>query len=180
VPPGPLWLLANEFLDTPVHQLVRTAGGWRERAVGLDADGGFVFVDGHPAPPDLLPAGDLPVGTLVERRPAAEAVVAAIARRIAVGGGRALIVDYGHAAGHGDTLQAVAEHGRVPVLEAPGTVDLSAHAALADLAAAARAAGAAAWGPVPQAASRRRWASSPAERWRPLPAAQDAAAALHR
>ena len=151
VPPGPLWLLANEFLDAlPVHQLVRTAGGWRERAVGLDPDGGFVFVDGHPAPPDLLPAEDLPVGTLVERRPAGEAVVAAIARRIAADGGRALFVDYGHAAGHGDTLQAVAEHGRVPVLEAPGTVDLSAHVAFADLAAAARAAGAAAWGPVPQ------------------------------
>ncbi|WP_374447857.1 class I SAM-dependent methyltransferase [Stella sp.] len=184
VPADPLWLVANEFLDAlPVHQLVRTADGWAERAVTLAPDGGFAFADILPAPPDLVPDRDLPPGTVVERRPAAEALAAAIARRIAAAGGRALLVDYGYDAGAGDTLQAVGRHGRVPVLEAPGTVDLSAHVAFADIAAAVRAAGAAAWGPVPQGRFLR--SLGIAERAERLAAARpDAratlAAALHR
>ncbi|BBK44759.1 ATP synthase subunit beta [Allostella vacuolata] len=149
LPPGPRCTVANEFLDAlPIHQFVHTAHGWRERGVGLDGDGNLAFVDSLPAPPDLPP--DLPIGSMVERRPAAEAIVRDLARAIAACGGRAVLIDYGHGAGHGDTLQAVRGHERVPVLEAPGEADLSAHVAFADLAAAARAGGAAPWGPVPQ------------------------------
>jgi NADH dehydrogenase [ubiquinone] 1 alpha subcomplex assembly factor 7 len=33
---APLLIVANEFLDAlPVHQLVKTAAGWRERLVGM-------------------------------------------------------------------------------------------------------------------------------------------------
>ncbi len=151
LPPGPRHVIANEFLDAlPVHQLVRTPSGWRERGVALDADGAFVYRDELPTPAALLPARDLPVGSVVERRPAAEAIVRDLSAAIAADGGRALIIDYGYAEGHGDTLQAVRGHERVPVLDAPGTADLTAHVAFADLARAARAAGAAAWGPIPQ------------------------------
>ncbi|BBK34138.1 SAM-dependent MidA family methyltransferase [Stella humosa] len=151
LPAGPRWVVANEFLDAlPVHQLVRTASGWRERGVGLDGDGNLTFVDDLPVPDALMPAQDQPVGTVVERRPEAEALVADLARAILTHGGRAIFIDYGYAAGHGDTLQAVREHGRVSVLDAPGQVDLSAHVAFADLAAAVVATGGQAWGPVPQ------------------------------
>ncbi|MBS0541625.1 MAG: SAM-dependent methyltransferase, partial [Proteobacteria bacterium] len=40
VPAGPLLLVANEFFDAlPVRQFHRIDGGWRERMVGLAADG---------------------------------------------------------------------------------------------------------------------------------------------
>lgn len=184
VPDGPAWIVANEFLDAlPVHQIVRTVDGWAERGVGIDGDGAFVFVDALPAPPAMVPAVDRPPGTVVERRPAADAVATVAAERVARAGGRGLFVDYGYAAGDGDTLQAVGRHGRVSVLEAPGTVDLSAHVAFAAVADAARRAGAAAWGPVPQ--GRFLQALGIAERAERLAAARpDAratlAAALHR
>jgi NADH dehydrogenase [ubiquinone] 1 alpha subcomplex assembly factor 7 len=99
------------------------------------------------AAPDVAAAP----GTIVETCPAAEALMRDIAGRIVAGGGAALVVDYGPAiAGTGDTLQAVRAHQKVPVLEAPGEADLTAHVDFAGLAAAARAAGAAAFGPLPQ------------------------------
>jgi NADH dehydrogenase [ubiquinone] 1 alpha subcomplex assembly factor 7 len=46
LPPGPLLLVANEFLDAlPIRQLERADDGWRERRIGLAADGEtLVFV----------------------------------------------------------------------------------------------------------------------------------------
>jgi SAM-dependent MidA family methyltransferase len=41
---GPVILVANEFLDAlPLDQFVMTSDGWRERLVGLDAQGGLAF-----------------------------------------------------------------------------------------------------------------------------------------
>ena len=41
---GPLLLVANEFFDAlPIRQFVRADGEWRERVVGLDADGRLAF-----------------------------------------------------------------------------------------------------------------------------------------
>ncbi|MGE0718838.1 MAG: class I SAM-dependent methyltransferase [Alphaproteobacteria bacterium] len=148
LPPVPLILVANELLDAlPVHQFVRGPDGWRERGVGLDPEGRLAFVDDLPARP---PPDEAPVGSVVERRPAAAALVAAVAHRILSDGGRALFVDYGYAGGAGDTLQALRGHARVPPLDGPGTADLSAHVDFAALARAAEAAGARAWGPVRQ------------------------------
>ena len=52
VPGGPVLLVANELFDAlPVHQLVRTEDGWRERCVGLDPTGALAFVlADEPAP----------------------------------------------------------------------------------------------------------------------------------
>ena len=146
-------VVANEFFDAlPVRQFMREAGAWRERCVGLDDDA-FVFV----AAPTTAPAAALPAmrealapGTIVERRPAAEAIVAAIARRIVARGGRALLIDYGHGGGAGDTLQALRDGRPASPLEAPGEADLTAHVDFAALAVAARESGAEAWGPLPQ------------------------------
>lgn len=149
---APLHLVANEFLDAlPVRQMVRRDGLWRAVRVGL-ADGGFAPVDGPETlpPPDLLAALPPPAeGDVIEHRPAAEAFVAELGRRLAAQGGAALIFDYGPAqSGYGDSLQAVRRHAAAPPFAAPGADDLSAHVDFARLAAAARPA--AAFGPVPQ------------------------------
>ncbi len=149
VPRGPLLLVANEFFDAlPVRQFVRAEGAWRERVVGLNDAGGLVFGIG----PGVLDAGPgAPEGAIFEVRPAADAIMAEIARRIVDENGAALIVDYGHAeTGLGDTLQAVSNHHYADPLAAPGEADLTAHVDFAALARGAAAEGAAAHGPIPQ------------------------------
>jgi SAM-dependent MidA family methyltransferase len=151
----PLFLVANEFFDAlAVRQFVRRAGGWRERVVAC-ADGAFAFADGPAvADPPLAQAqlDDAPEGAVVEACPAALEIAARIGARLAKSGGAAVAVDYGTGrSGWGDTLQAVRAHRKVPVFEAPGECDLTAHVDFPRLADAARGAGAAAFGPATQA-----------------------------
>jgi SAM-dependent MidA family methyltransferase len=81
----------------------------------------------------------------------AQAIAAALGARVAAQGGVALLIDYGpEAGGFGDSLQAVAAHGRADPLAAAGEADITAHVDFAALGAAARAAGAAVRGPMPQ------------------------------
>jgi SAM-dependent MidA family methyltransferase len=56
VPAGPTLLVANEFLDAlPVRQFVMTERGWRERVVGLNADGALAFgLAPDPVPASLI------------------------------------------------------------------------------------------------------------------------------
>ena len=55
LPPGPLLLLANEFLDAlPIRQFVRRADAWAERFV---AEGRFVEVAPSPRPSPITGAG---------------------------------------------------------------------------------------------------------------------------
>ena len=151
---GPLILIANEFFDAlPIRQFVRAGGGWRERRVGLAPAGdGFAFVLAEAAAPPLPAAlADAAEGDIVEIAQDAEALAGAIARRLVAAGGAALIVDYGHGQpGFGDTLQAVARHRYADPLAAPGEADLSHQVDFAALAAVARTAGAAIYGPIPQ------------------------------
>ena len=49
VPPGPLILIANEFIDAlPVRQFVRQGGEWRERTVTITETGALGFGAGGP------------------------------------------------------------------------------------------------------------------------------------
>ena len=143
LPAGPLLLLANEFLDAlPIRQFVRRGAGWAERFV---AAGAFVEC---PAIPTLPEAGD---GEVREVCAPALALATQLGARLARDGGAALFLDYGpSASGPGDSLQAVRDRRPAPPLADPGSADLTAHVDFAAFAAAARAAGAAAWGPVPQ------------------------------
>jgi NADH dehydrogenase [ubiquinone] 1 alpha subcomplex assembly factor 7 len=157
VPEGPLLLVANEFFDAlPLRQFAVTEQGAVERMVGLDESGAelrFGLAPGASPWAKLLPPAlaNAPKGSVVELSPASLALVQAIARRIATRGGAALILDYGPAASApGDTLQAVRRHRKVGALDEPGEADLTAHVDFAALAAAAEAAGARAFGPVPQ------------------------------
>lgn len=143
LPPGPLYMLANEFFDAlPIDQFQRGGKGWRRRLVGLVeaglAEGRLGFGLSDPAPcPDPRFAGD-PEGTLVEICPAAAAVAAQIGAVIRQHGGAAIVIDYGGWRSRGDTLQAVRNHRPEPALANPGKADLTAHV---DFEALARAAG---------------------------------------
>ena len=160
VPEGPTLLLANEFFDAlPIRQFERHPDGWHERRVDVDpATGGFrMAVDPLPSAAAALIPEEVriraPVGGVAEVSPAGRTVARLIGERVARYGGAALVIDYGHdRPAPGDTLQAVKGHAYAPVLEAPGTADLTAHVCFASLAAAAGEAGAEAHGPVGQGA----------------------------
>lgn len=109
LPAAPLLLVANEFLDAlPVRQFIAGV----ERKVMIAA-GGLAFDRD---------------GEIVERSPAREDAVTAIATCLASRGGAALIIDYGHErTAPGDTIQAVSGHRYVPTLVDPGEQDLTAH-----------------------------------------------------
>lgn len=141
LPEGPAIILANEFFDAlPIRQFVKRPEGWRERFV---QDGAFVEqASDH--------AEEAPDGAIRETCAPALAVAAALASRLTAEGGALLALDYGPAkSGFGDTLQALAGHDRADPLAAPGEADLTAHVDFAALAAAGRAAGAVAHGPLP-------------------------------
>jgi SAM-dependent MidA family methyltransferase len=141
IPPGPLILLGNEFLDAlPIRQWSRREDGWHELYI---EDG--VLID-RPSTPPGHAAGDL-----FERSDAAHAFIAAVADRVTQTGGAALFLDYGPAeTAQGHTLQAVRNGAPADPLAEPGAADLTAHVDFPALAATARAHGAVVHGPAPQ------------------------------
>ena len=149
-PDGPLIVLANEFFDAlPARHYVRAPDGWRERMIGLGAEGGLVFGLAPEVEPTLR--AEAPEGAILELSPVSLRVIGHLAARIARDGGAALIVDYGYAAtALGETLQALRAHKYVDPLQALGEADLTVHVDFAALARAAQAAGAATWGPITQ------------------------------
>ncbi len=163
VPDGPTLLVANEFFDAlPIRQVEKTAHGWFERLVDLDPAGTedaprFRFVleafgsSGTRLVPVML-RDRAAVGSVVEVSPVSCAVARLIGARLAAHPGAALFIDYGYGHGPavGDTLQALRRHAFAPVLDDPGEADITAHVDFAALAAAARSAGAEAFGTVEQ------------------------------
>lgn len=162
LPPGPLVLLANEFIDAlPIRQFVRTPEGVAERMVGLDAAGKLAF--GLRPGARLDPRGEArlaaaPLGAVLEICPLGLSIAEKLGARLVATGGAALLVDYGHAGereaggGFGDTLQALYRHAFDDVLAHPGEADLTAHVDFVALARAASTAGARAFGPLTQGA----------------------------
>ncbi|WP_421893712.1 class I SAM-dependent methyltransferase [Niveispirillum sp.] len=148
VPDGPMLLVANEFFDAlPIRQFIRTPAGWAERKVGLNPAGQLAFTfDPTPGGALLTPLHrevEIPPGAIAETCPAGIAVAAEIGRRLSAQTGAALIIDYGYdGPAIGDTLQALRAHEYVPVLDDPGSADLTAHVDFTALGQAARQAGA--------------------------------------
>jgi SAM-dependent MidA family methyltransferase len=132
LPPAPLLLAANEFLDAlPVRQWI----GAKERMVTLAGDR-FAFAS---------------EGEVLEDSPARDAAAKSIAHHLSNHGGAALIIDYGHArSAPGDTLQAVKRHAFADPLASPGEQDLTAHVDFEALARAANGFGVAISGPAAQ------------------------------
>ncbi len=126
-------VVANEFFDAlPIRR--RDSAG--EVAVGA----GFA---------ETRLAGDGPVVDRFagEWSPATQAIAAEIGARLRTRGGAALVIDYGGAGPHADTLQALRAGVPVDPFADPGEVDLTAHV---DFTALARAAAVPAFGPVAQ------------------------------
>ncbi|MCA1999283.1 MAG: SAM-dependent methyltransferase [Hyphomicrobiales bacterium] len=138
----PLIVLANEFFDAlPVRQFQRRGGEWRERLVGIGADGALAL-GLHAAPTPGLDL-DGPEGAVFETSPIALDIMRKLAGRLAAQGGMMLAIDYGyHRFALGETLQAVRRHEFVPVLSDPGEADITAHVDFSSLAIAARRGGA--------------------------------------
>lgn len=153
---GPAIFIANEFLDSlPVRQLVRDGGRWRERCVTAENGRlGFCLAEGDAAAGIRLPeavARGASDGDVVELRPDADTMAAALGRRATQHPLAALFIDYGHArSAAGDTLQAMVAHGYADPLDFPGEQDLTAHVDFEAFARAAEAAGLACDGPVGQ------------------------------
>lgn len=145
---GPLLVVANEFFDAlPVHQYVRSGGGWRELVVEATQDG----FRRAPGPIGFLLSQEHKEGAVVEHSPVSIAMVTALSERIARSGGAALIIDYGHDRhGTGDTLQAVSRHAFADPWTAPGERDLTCHVDFEAIGDAARAAGVKVFGPIGQ------------------------------
>lgn len=142
-----LLIIANEFFDAlPVRQLVRTDAGWREVMVALDGDR-FAAVAGTTPFDDQIPPSlrSAAVGSVVETCPAAAAIMADLAARLAAQGGAMLAIDYGYSGpAIGDTLQAVRGHAFASPFADAGEGDLTAHVdftALTDAASELRVAG---------------------------------------
>jgi NADH dehydrogenase [ubiquinone] 1 alpha subcomplex assembly factor 7 len=150
---GALIVVANEFFDAlPIRQLVKTAEGWRERLVACQ-DTLFLPIVGKTGFDAIIPPHlrDAPDGSILETSPASVATMRALAGRIATTGGAALIIDYGYQGpAIGDSFQAVRGHAFANPFEDPGEADLTAHVDFGTLAEAARAEGAAVYGPVGQ------------------------------
>jgi len=138
VPIGPTVLIANEFLDAlPVHQLVKTPGGWAERRIKR-ADKGFMFITDKPSsrtkakiPESLRGAA---TGSIYEYSSAALEIADKIVERFKTAPGYALFIDYGYDKYEtGETLQAVKSQSYADILSNPGEVDLTAHVNFAAL-----------------------------------------------
>jgi NADH dehydrogenase [ubiquinone] 1 alpha subcomplex assembly factor 7 len=134
-----------------VRQFIRTSDGWHERLVGLDDKGRLSFGLAPGPAPGMNMQGE--PGQVYEAGLAAAHMMAQLAARICRDGGALLVIDYGYDAPQfGATLQAVRSHRFASPLCDPGSADLSAHVDFCALTRAARAAGAAVHGPVPQGA----------------------------
>ncbi|MBV9331151.1 MAG: SAM-dependent methyltransferase, partial [Alphaproteobacteria bacterium] len=148
-PSGASVIIANDFLDAlPVQHYVRTAGGWCERLVGLDANG--LAFGLRPNATGGIQA-EAPEGSVLEIGHKAREIARILSGKIAEQGGALLILDYGYTqTSLGETLQAVHNHRFVDPLEAPGECDLTAHVDFASLKREAEAAGVRVHGPVTQ------------------------------
>jgi NADH dehydrogenase [ubiquinone] 1 alpha subcomplex assembly factor 7 len=136
----PMILIANELLDClPVRQLVRTAKGWAERRVGLDAHGELTF---GLAPTFERPMADGPTSSIFELSDAQRVFGGELGGRVARQTGAVLLIDYGRdEPGFGDTLQALRRHETVDPLACPGEADLTVHVDFPAVLAAARMSG---------------------------------------
>ena len=156
VPSGPLILIANEFFDAlPVHQLVWSERGWRERRVTVDDGGALSFTNGDAPMPLARMLADVTAtepGQIAEISPAREVLAQSIGRRLRQDGGLAVIIDYGAWVDRatGDTLQAVRGHRPADPLAFPGKIDLTTQVDFRRLGLAAAGGSADVFGPVPQ------------------------------
>jgi SAM-dependent MidA family methyltransferase len=105
---------------------VRTAEGWAERQVGLDAQGNLAF--GLAPVLDHRNEAGRTIGAIAEISTAQQALGAQLGGVVARQTGAVLLIDYGRdEPGFGDTLQALSRHETVDPLARPCEADLTVH-----------------------------------------------------
>ena len=116
IPPGPLILIANEFLDAlPVRQFVRRSSGWMERHV---EQGRYIEIPSDYSLPDD------PIDSIREVNEAAIAFCKELALRNAIG----LFIDYGTTESTpGESVQAIRNRIYADPLSRLGEADITAH-----------------------------------------------------
>ncbi|MEZ0226102.1 MAG: class I SAM-dependent methyltransferase [Alphaproteobacteria bacterium] len=131
VPPGVVFVIANEFIDAlPVRQYVRQGKKWFEKMVAFnDEKGEFEYVL-RKDPVELTPPKGYPKPIdrdVLEINDLGRSVVENVAKRIRDHGGAALFIDYGLIKpNYGDTMQSYKRHKRVDALRNPGGQDVTA------------------------------------------------------
>jgi SAM-dependent MidA family methyltransferase len=137
-------VIGNEVLDAmPVHLVVKTDHGWKERGIGL-SDKNFVFRD-RPCAASLIAqipdAADLSVGYVTEVHPVAAGFMRSLAAMIGTGhqetgrGGAAILIDYGFPAHEyylaqrdaGTLMCHYRHHAHPDPFYLPGLQDVTAH-----------------------------------------------------
>ncbi len=137
-------VIGNEVLDAmPVHLVVKTELGWKERGIGL-AGKKFVFRD-RPCESWMIEqiphAEDLPVGYLTEVHPISIAFMKSLAGMLSAGyddtghGGAAMLIDYGFPAAEyylpqraqGTLMCHYRHHAHDDPFYLPGLQDITAH-----------------------------------------------------
>uniref|UniRef100_A0A1D2AAG7 Protein arginine methyltransferase NDUFAF7 n=1 Tax=Auxenochlorella protothecoides TaxID=3075 RepID=A0A1D2AAG7_AUXPR len=163
----PTLFIGHEFIDAlPVHQFQKTERGWCERLVDVASPDSplhlRLVLSPGPTPASRLLVSRRLAGlppalaatlTQLEVCPQGMAVAEGLARRVAAHGGAALLIDYGQDGPYEASLAAIARHRFRPLLQAPGSADLSARVDFSALRQAARGAGqgVACHGPLTQA-----------------------------
>lgn len=132
IPSRPLFLIANEFLDTlPINQYIKINGEWKERCITVNQDGDFIFVASpHKLPSSCLQSycSEVPDGTIFEHAPSRHQFIQQISNHLMQVKGSALLIDYGSSdLSFGDTLQALSKHKFRDIFDAPGEHDLTSH-----------------------------------------------------
>jgi SAM-dependent MidA family methyltransferase len=144
-------VVGNEVLDAmPVHLVVKTAQGWKERGVGL-SDKNFVFRD-HPCDTSLIAqipdADELQVGYVTEAHPIASGFMRSLAAMLNTGfldtgrGGAAVLIDYGFPAheyyldqrAQGTLMCHYRHHAHPDPFYMPGLQDITAHVDFTEMA----------------------------------------------
>jgi len=141
VPAGPTLLVANEFFDAlPVHQYVKTPGGWAECLVMHDTEEDILEPSYGPSTGSLVMIPDsvkdsAQIGQFIETCPIAISIISDITKRLNNYGGAALVIDYGSLeTTTGPTVQAVRDHHHEHILANPGNADITAHVDFGSLA----------------------------------------------
>ncbi len=151
IAPGPVIILANEYLDClPARQFVRRGADWVERVVGMGTDAELAFGLAVDRADDL--AASPASNDTLELQPSLDTLVDQLKQRMQTGEPlRALLIDYGPADGApGDTLRAYKDGTQIHPLAAPGLSDLTVDVDFSRLKQLAEAAGLDVHGPVPQ------------------------------
>ncbi|MEZ5997287.1 MAG: SAM-dependent methyltransferase [Hyphomonas sp.] len=148
VPPGPMLLVANEYLDClPARQFRRDGAVWRECVIGLDGKGALAF--GLAADEQAPPEGAAETSGVVEVQVGLDLILADLVTRDAPF--RALFIDYGPSdVAPGDSLRSFRDGQQIPPLALPGEADLTVDVDFGRFARLAAKAGLDVAGPAPQ------------------------------